>query len=47
MLLLFTLYLITAVKVCRYSSWMQAGAPNPFLPRRLQALLTQPVRVHA
>lgn len=35
-LLLFALYLITAVRVCRYSSWLDAGAPNPFLPAPLK-----------
>lgn len=39
--LLFMLYMITAVRLCRYSSWMQSGAPNPFLPRRLKAVLKQ------
>lgn len=36
---LFTLYVITAVRPCRYSSWRSEGAPNPFLPRRIKALL--------
>ena len=31
---LFTMYLLTSVQICRYSSWINAGAPNPFLPRR-------------
>lgn len=33
--MLFALYLVTAVRICRYSSWVAAGEPNPFLPRRL------------
>lgn len=33
---LFALYLVTAVRICRYSSWVRAGAPNPFLPRRIK-----------
>lgn len=33
---LFALYLLTAVRICRYSSWVEAGAPNPFLPRGLK-----------
>lgn len=37
--LLFALYLLTAVRVCRYSSWVRAGAPNPFLPRNLETIL--------
>jgi hypothetical protein len=37
--LLFALYLLTAVRVCRYSSWVRAGAPNPFLPRSLEMIL--------
>ena len=37
--LLFALYLLTAVRICRYSSWVRAGTPNPFLPRRLQLVL--------
>lgn len=32
---LFALYLLTAVRICRYSSWVDAGSPNPFLPRGL------------
>lgn len=36
--MLFALYLLTAVRICRYSSWVDAGAPNPFLPRSLQAV---------
>ena len=36
---LFALYLITAVKVCSYSSWVRAGAPNPFLPRKIKRSL--------
>lgn len=34
--LLFALYLITSVRLCRYAVWREAGAPNPFLPRRLK-----------
>ena len=33
---LFALYLVTSVRICRYSSWVRAGAPNPFLPRRVR-----------
>lgn len=33
---LFTLYLVTAVRVCTFSAWQTAGAPNPFLPRSLK-----------
>ena len=36
--MLFALYLLTAVRICRYSSWVDAGAPNPFLPRSLQSV---------
>lgn len=43
LLLLFVLYLITAVRLCRYSRWRNEGAPNPFLPRRIKAML----RAHA
>ena len=35
-LILFSLYMITSVQVCRYAQWRAAGAPNPFLPRGLQ-----------
>ena len=35
-LMLFSLYLMTAFRICRYSSWKHAGSPNPFLPRRLK-----------
>jgi hypothetical protein len=41
--LLFLMYIITAVRLCRYSSWRRNGAPNPFLPRRMKAML----RAHA
>jgi len=34
---LFALYMFTAVKICTYSSWVNAGSPNPFLPRRMKA----------
>lgn len=34
--MLFALYLFTSVRICRYSSWVEAGAPNPFLPRSLK-----------
>ncbi|MEO9826172.1 MAG: hypothetical protein ABJF50_17360 [Paracoccaceae bacterium] len=37
--LLFVLYLVTAVRLCRYSSWRARGAPNPFLPRRAKMML--------
>lgn len=40
-LTLFALYLLTAVRVCRYSSWVAAGAPNPFLPRRIKVAVTR------
>ncbi|NNE80384.1 MAG: hypothetical protein HKN18_08945 [Silicimonas sp.] len=44
-LLLFALYLITAVRLCRYSSWVSEGTPNPFLPRVLKnALIDQGYR---
>ena len=36
---LYTLYMITAVRICRYASWQKSGAPNPFLPRRIKAML--------
>jgi hypothetical protein len=36
--MLFALYLLTAVRICRYSSWIDASAPNPFLPRSLQVV---------
>ena len=39
--MLFALYLITAVRLCRYSSWMAAGAPNPFLPRQIKAAVSR------
>lgn len=35
--LLFALYLITSVKICRYTAWRAKGAPNPFLPRGLKS----------
>lgn len=38
-LLLFALYIITSVRVCRYAQWQAQGAPNPFLPRRLKPLV--------
>ena len=38
-LMLFALYLITSVRLCRYAHWRSEGAPNPFLPRRLQPVL--------
>ena len=38
-LVLFVLYLITAFRLCRYSSWMRSGAPNPFLPRKIKVML--------
>ncbi len=37
--LFFALYLITAVRICRYSSWIDAGAPNPFLPKSVKQWL--------
>lgn len=39
--LLFALYLITAVRICRYSSWIREGAPNPFLPRHLSQAVSK------
>lgn len=39
--LMFALYLLTAVRICRYSSWVEAGEPNPFLPRSLQMVLVE------
>jgi hypothetical protein len=30
---LFLLYMLTSVRLCRYSTWRKSGAPNPFLPR--------------
>ena len=38
-IMLFALYVITAVRICRYSRWINEGAPNPFLPKSLQARL--------
>ncbi|MEM8804077.1 MAG: hypothetical protein AAGF55_16245 [Pseudomonadota bacterium] len=38
-LLLFALYVITSVRVCRYAQWHAQGAPNPFMPRRLKPLV--------
>ena len=38
-LLFFALYLITAFRICRYSHWIEAGAPNPFLPQTVKQLL--------
>ena len=35
-ILLFVMYLITSFQICRYASWRDAGAPNPFLPRALK-----------
>ena len=37
-LVLFSLYLITSVQICRYAHWRAAGAPTPFLPRRLEGM---------
>lgn len=39
--MLFALYMITAFRLCRYSSWMAAGAPNPFLPRQIKAAVSR------
>ena len=36
---LFALYLITAVRLCRYSTWRRAGSPNPFLPPAVKVAL--------
>lgn len=36
---LFALYVITSVQLCRYANWHAKGAPNPFLPRRLKPLV--------
>ncbi|NNE89044.1 MAG: hypothetical protein HKN27_13295 [Silicimonas sp.] len=38
-LFLFALYLITTVRLRRYSNWRKDGAPNPFLPRRIKIML--------
>ena len=38
-LILFALYMVTAIRVCRYSAWCDAGAPNPFLPRSLRPVV--------
>ena len=40
-LMLFSLYLMTAFRICRYSSWKDAGSPNPFLPRRLKVAVAR------
>lgn len=34
-LLMFALYMITSFQIVRYSKWLAAGQPNPFLPRNL------------
>ena len=34
--LLFAIYVVTSVRICRYGHWYAQGAPNPFLPRRLK-----------
>jgi len=39
--LFFLLYLITSVQICRYSRWIDSGAPNPFLPRRIDAVASR------
>jgi hypothetical protein len=36
---LFALFVVTSVRLCRYSSWIARGAPNPFLPRVLIKLM--------
>lgn len=38
-LLLFLLYVVTSVRICRYAQWHAQGAPNPFLPRTLKPLV--------
>ncbi|MDH5622521.1 MAG: hypothetical protein OEY74_10605 [Gammaproteobacteria bacterium] len=38
-LYLFALYMVTSVRICRYSAWRKAGAPNPFLPRSLRPIV--------
>lgn len=38
---LFALYLLTSVRICRYRSWIEAGAPNPFLPRSLKVAVAR------
>lgn len=43
---LFALYMITACRLCRYSSWVVAGAPNPFLPRQIRAAVTRSEILH-
>lgn len=34
--LLYGLYTLTAVRVISFANWCDAGAPNPFLPKRLK-----------
>ena len=44
-LLMFALYMITSVQIVRYSKWIAAGQPNPFLPgyRPVPPARTRPV----
>ena len=37
--LLFAFFVVTSVRLCRYSTWVERGAPNPFLPRVLVKFL--------
>ncbi|AZQ66833.1 hypothetical protein EF888_06575 [Silicimonas algicola] len=36
---LFALYLVTSIRLCRYSTWRRAGSPNPFLPPTMKVAL--------
>ncbi len=42
-LVMFALYMITSIKLCRYSSWVAAGEPNPFLPGHRETISTRRV----
>lgn len=37
-MIMFALYLITSVQIVRYSKWIAAGQPNPFLPGQPRAV---------
>ncbi len=39
--ILFAMYLITSFQICRYANWRDAGAPNPFLPRRVKVAVRE------
>lgn len=41
-LIMFALYLITSVQIIRYSTWLRAGQPNPFLPGQPRAVAVRP-----